>query len=493
MRGALTRPPGGRWRCGVPDPPRNGGGLGPKAYGLKASGWRGKFDFSWSYSGSVVGVGGPAAVTPVLVRAFGLWAQAAPLLRFRQVASGGDIALEVGPLTAPAIGLTTPDGRSITFSNGAAFSANATGPNQSLLNVATHEIGHALGLLHATTGNAIMNAFAGPQEVLNSDDYGAIRALYNWPPQQQLAFGTEQAPALCVCGGVLVMAWRGAGHDRNIWMSFSRDGANWSPQKRFGDVATIGGPALAYDGTRLWMVWRGTGDDQGLYFKSSTDLFARDNPPQQGLGFAGSSHGPRIAIIAGVPTMVWKGVNDDQGIYASQFRAGRWQGQTRIPNVGTAAAPAICQDIDGGARLLWRGVRGDQSLYTTTAPPGSLAFAPQVQVSWAIPGNGGAGPKTERPGSAGGPSLAVMYAAPNFTSPGATVIFAAWRGVDGDQGLWFSQLARDVAGAAPVWSSQANVHNVGSSEPPGIAYFNNQIRLAWKGVENDNGVYTLGN
>lgn len=487
------RQPATRWKCGVPDPSRTPGRLGIQAYGLKASGWRGKFDFTWSFTGTLNGVGGPNAVSPVLRRAFGLWAQAAPLLRFRQVNSGADIALGVGAITAPAIASTTADGRAITFSKTAAFSPNATGANQSLLNVATHEIGHSLGLLHATTSSSIMNAFASGQEALSFDDFQSIRALYNWPDQKRLGFGTEQSPALCVCGSTLAMVWRGSRANRNIWISTSRDGASWTPQRQFNDIATIGGPALAYDGSRLWMVWRGSGDDSGLYFKTSTDFFVRDNPPQQALGFAGSSHGPRIAIIGNIPTMVWKGSRDDHGIYASQFRNGKWQGQTLIRNVGTAAAPAICQDIDGGARMVWRGNPNDSTLYTATAPVGSLAFTPQVPVSWTIPGNGGARPKTERPGTAGGPSLAVLRTPPTFTTRGTTVIFAAWRGVEGDQGLYFSQLARDAPGTAPVWSSQANIPKVGSSEGPAIAVFNNQLRLAWKGVKDDTGVYTLGN
>lgn len=486
--------PAVRWRCGVPDPSGHPGGLGIQAYGLKSSGWRGKYDFTWSFAGNVNGVGGPGTVIPVLNNAFALWSQAAPLLRFRRLSSGGDISIGVGPLSAPTIGSTTADGRSITISSSAAFSPNARGPNQSLLNVTAHEIGHSLGLLHATTNGSIMNPFSSAQELLGFDDFQGIRALYNWPGQQRLNFGTEQAPALCVCGDTLAMVWRGAGSNRNIWISTSRDGVNWAPQRQFGDIATIGGPALAYDGQRLWMVWRGTGDDQGLYYKTSTDFFGRDNPPQQGLGFAGSSHGPRIAIIGGTPTMVWKGINDDHGIYASQFRSGRWQGQTRIPNVGTSAAPAICVDIDGGARMLWKGTPGDSNLWTSTAPAGSLAFTPQTRVSWTIPGNGGASPKTQLPGSAAGPSLTIMYRSPTFTAPAdPPVIFAAWRGIDGDQGLWFSQLNRDAPGTAPVWSSQANIPNVGSSEPPAIAIFNNQMRLAWKGVKDDTALYTVAN
>ncbi|MEM5426329.1 matrixin family metalloprotease [Paraburkholderia ferrariae] len=462
---------------------------------MKGGDWARKSAFSWSFSGNVPGVGGSNVVVPILRRAFGTWSTATPLLRFAQVTNGADIRINVGLLGPNIAGLTTPDGRQITITNGFAFAPTAASGSPSLLNVVTHEIGHALGLLHANTGNSIMFPTTSAQETLSRDDFDGIRALYGWPGQTPLNFTTEQAPALCVCGDTLAMVWRGGGDNRNIWIATSDDGLHWTQQRAFTDVGTIGGPALAWDGSRLWMVWRGTGNDQGLYFKTSRDFFVHDNPAQAPLSFAGSSHGPRIAIVRGVPTMVWKGINNDHQIYFSEFRSGRWQGQQIIPGVGTAAAPAICQDINGGIRLLWRGVPNDQALYTTAAPPGSYAWAPQSTLTWYLLGNGTTVPVSS--GTAGswcGPSLTVETSQPNFTTSGESVIHAAWRGIDGDQGLYFSQLARDQTGAAGEslnWSSQAKIPNVGSSQPPSIVSFKRQLVLAWKGVENDTRVYAI--
>ena len=80
------------------------------------------------------------------------------------------------------------------------------------------------------------------------------------------------------------------------------------------------------------------------------------------------------------------------------------------------------------------------------------------------------------------------------------VVFACWRGVEGDQGLYFTQLKRNIQqlngdgtiGASVVeWSSQTKIPHVGSSDPPAIAYFNGAIHLAWKGIEDDSNIYTL--
>jgi len=318
---------------------------------------------------------------------------------------------------------------------------------------------------------------------LGPDDVAGIKALYGWAPQNKLQGGTEQSPALCACGGTLAMVWRGSGHDHNIWISTTTDGVSWTPQRAFRDVGTIGSPGLAWDGRKLWMVWRGTGDDQGLYFKNSGDFFVRDNPGQQKIGGVGSSHGARIAIVGGVPTMAWKGVNDDHRIFVTRFVGGKWQGQSVVPSVGTSAAPAICQDIDGGARLLWRGINDDHVLWSTSSAAGAVPlWQPQHQLTWTVTGNATSGTvSTGTAGSLGGPGLTLV----------GNIVQAAWRGAANDQGLWFTQLAKDAIGGTTLnqWSSQANVPRVGSSDGPSIASFNSKLHMVWKGVQNDTGLY----
>jgi len=479
--------------CGFADPPHpSSGGLVPQSYGLKGAG-RGKSALTWSFAGNVPGINDVRRVLAVLKSAFNLWQAPVPALSFTNVNGNADIAITVADLGPPnptggqLLAKTSGDGRSIQINSEATFAPDnaalgAAGGN-SLLSVITHEIGHALGLLHATTESSIMFSISSSQETLGPDDIAAIKALYGWAPQVKLQGGTEQSPSLCACGNTLVMVWRGAGDNRNIWISTSTDGASWTPQRPFRDVGTIGSPALAWDGARLWMVWRGTGDDQGLYYKSSTDFFIHDNPGQANIRGVGSSHGPRIAVINGTPLMVWKGVNDDHGIYFSQLAGNQWQRQARVPNVGTSAAPAVCQDFGGGARLLWRGVGSDQKMWTTFTAGSLLSWQPQTTLSWPIEGNGTAGVTSiGTAGTAAGPALANV----------GNVIQAAWRGVDGDDGVYFTQLAPDAFGPTIVneWSSQARIPNVGSSDGPALAAFGGKLHAAWKGIPNDTGLYS---
>jgi hypothetical protein len=92
-------------------------------------------------------------------------------------------------------------------------------------------------------------------------------------------------------------------------------------------------------------------------------------------------------------------------------------------------------------------------------------------------GNGNKDNKVGTPGSDGAPAMAAQGGS----------VFAAWRGVPGDQGLYFTQLRKE--GGAPVWSAQSNIPGVGSSDGPAIAYFQNRLYLAWKGIEGDSGIY----
>jgi hypothetical protein len=467
--------------CGFVDPPLPQGGIVPQAYALKGAG-RGKTSMRWSFSGNVSGIASAKDATDTITKAFGLWENAVPALKFNgPVAGNVDIAISVGKIDKEkTVASTTFDGKSIIINDKKSFAkdfASTTGKQSSLLNVMAHEIGHALGLLHSTTKRSIMWAKTTSIETLQVDDIDGIRALYGWKPQARVSnFGTHASPALCACGDTLVMVWRGSG-DNNIWISTSTDGTTWTPQRAFRDVGTLGSPDLAWIDNELWMVWRGS-PDQGIYYKKSRDFFARDNPSQGHVGGVGTSHGPRIAGVNKTPTLVWKGSNDDGGIYYSRFIGGRWLPQQKIPGVGTASSPVALSD-DGGVRVLWRGVGKDHVLWTTTGSADFTGWKPQTQVNWTIMGNGNKSFETGTPGSDGAPTLAAHGGS----------IYAAWRGVPGDQGLYYTRFRKDPGESSGKWSTQSKIPNVGSSDGPAMAYFKGHLYLAWKGVKGDSGIY----
>ena len=449
---------------------------------------------TWSMAGTVNGVT-PAQMQSSITKAFALWTKAVPALVFNPLLdsqnrlrpSGGDISIGVGDLGAPnpttgnvTLGFTRPDGLAITFNNnnGVSFVPALPGGN-SLLGVAAHEIGHAIGILHSTTPGTLMFPFSSVTETLANLDIAAVRALYGWTPQREVqGIGTDSSPALCVCGPWLVMAWKGIGDDDRIWLSRTTDGDNWLPQRSVPGTGTTDGPTLAWDGATLWLAIRGVPDDDALYWATSGDLGDNWSAVTQIPG-TGSVCAPSLTVVGGVPLLVWRGISGDDALYYTTWR-NPWAAQQQIGGTGSEDRPSVCVGFDNLPRMVWRGVPGDDSLYTSTLV--GQFWQPQQQLSWVIAGNGPEGTVgIGVPGSSVGPTI---------TNAGGSV-FLAWQGVPGDDGIYFTQAAAGPGGVPPIeWSGQAVVKG-DTSHRPAIVMFMGLPFMAWKGVHDDHAIYTM--
>lgn len=478
--------------CVFLDPPGSPT-IGIRSYGLKGGSPR-KSQLTWRVTTAAAALLPGGAVTSIISQAFAKWSAVAPNLSFTLLTqqTGGDIVIDAGNLGSPApvtnsvvLGSTDPSGSTITFNSnaGVTFAPSLPG-NPSLLAVATHEIGHALGLLHNTNPGSMMYPFNSVTEALAPDDIASIKALFGWSSQSRVnGIGTDQSPALCACGGTLVMAWRGIGDDDRIWVSSSTDGINWTPQHIVPGAASTDGPTLAWDGFTLWLALRGVPGDDGLYWATSSN-FGNNWSAVSPIGGTGSSDGPTMTIFNGAPLLAWKGIPGDTGLFYTTWNNG-WAAQKNIPGVGSRDRPSICVDFAGVPRMVWRGVEGDDALYTSTllgAPPNVLFWQPQQRLGWVIAGNGPAGTVgIGNPGSGVGPS--------ETGAPGKVLL--TWQGVPGDHGIYFTQGAAGPGGIPSIeWSSQAVVPGIGTSARPSIASFGGRVHLAWKGVDDDHGIYT---
>jgi hypothetical protein len=332
-----------------------------------------------------------------------------------------------------------------------------------------------------------MNAFNGNLEALTLEDVAAIRAVYGWETQQPLPDrGSDSGPALCACGGILAMAWKGISGDSSIFYASSTDGRNWTEQRVVEGVGTSDSPSLAWDGTRLWMAWTGIQGDSSLFYGTTSDPARWPANPGIPVGNVGSSNAPSIAMTP-TPTLVWKGVDGDSGLFFSTFNAAsnpQWAAQQKIPGTGSSDRPALITDVTGQPLMVWKGIEGDSNLWATTRTGGF--WQPQQPIAWIVPGNGGSGTIDVRfPGTANGAGMA---------RDGNRVV-VAWRGAGDDSGIWFTQRTADVVGGVNIveWSSQGNIPGVGTSHRPAIAFFGGRLYLAWKGVDDDSTLFTTVN
>jgi Matrixin len=488
--------------CDFPDPP-GGIRLHTTAYTLKKH--RRKLSLTWTRSGFMplplpVGLIPPGGILhQTLLNAFQVWTDAlSGKLIFNYIKSP-----ELPALPSPAdititfedliradgsrrAGDTAADGTSIKFDTSTNWVAqNPTPPGgASLLAVATHEIGHAIGLLHSTSDGSVMFPLNANTERLTQDDINGALALYGWDGQQPIPdVGTDRGPALCACGPLLAMAWKGIDDDDRIYYATSMDGSTWTPQHAIEGVGTSDSPSLAWDGTLLWMAWKGIPGDSGLYFATTADPSSWPANPGQPIGNVGSSNAPYIAIIGSDPLLVWKGTGEESGIFSSIFNFSSsppWRPQRPIPGIGTSDRPALVTDVSGEPLLVWKGIEDDSNLWASTKT--GLFWQPQEAVAWIVPGNAESG--TEEfafPGAARGPGI---------TTDGSRVLLV-WRGAGDDQGIWFTQRAEDIIDGTrkKQWSSQGNIPGVGTSHRPAAAFFNGRLYVAYKGADDDHTIW----
>jgi len=366
-----------------------------------------------------------------------------------------------------------------------------------MLAILVHELGHALGLLHSTNNVSTMWPFGG-QQVLGEEDIAAIRALYGWSKQAAVPdVGTDASPVLCALPGELVLAWKGI-DETALWFSRSADGQAWSSQNTMPGSASSDAPTLAWDGSRLWMAWRGVAGDTSLYWSTSFDA-GRNWVQQRKIAGVGSTQGPSMTIHRGAPLLVWRGVDGDSGLFYTAWDGSGWLPQESVGGTGSTDRPAVSMDVNGSPRMVWRGISGDDDLYTSSmrvALPNPLQgfWQPQQHVSWIVAGNGRRGTAgTDYAASDLGPSLAALLpgaALGGAPPPERDRLYMTWRGVAGDQALYFTQGNAGPDGIPEFeWSTQAAIQGVGSSHRPAIALFQDNIHLAWKGTDDDTTIW----
>ncbi|MGD9986124.1 matrixin family metalloprotease [Pseudonocardia sp.] len=476
------------------DPPGSSG-LHPSAYGPPAGRWPDTaLTYSVSTSGGVVlDTNGnqltAAAMVQLIGDAFDQWAgtwspltltrvptNATPPPDIRARFVGTDVEPDFADPTVMGTGAYPPRGR-IRFTTARNFT------ERSMTTTAIHEMGHALGLTHSGDRASVMYPWNLRLRTIDQDSRDAITDVYApWSPQAGLPDrGTEDRPALASSGPAgfggsnreLSAVWRGAAGDRTIYHSRYRNGS-WTEQRRVPGAASTHGPALAQyslrDGTAA----------TGLLMlwkgaEGDSTLWWNVNPGD-GDGWT-TPH--RIADVGtsarpalsylGDTVAAWKGVEGDTGIYWASMQGAIWQPQQRVPDAESSHGPALA--VLGRRLYLFFRDPEDSTLWYVSRGEGSeeLWSTRRIVEADDYSLDTGGGVRIT-PGSSEGPAAATHL----------DRILLAWKGAQDDSGIYW------CAFNGSEFSPQLQVDDVGTSTGPGLGSLDTLTYMMWKGVTGDN-------
>lgn len=140
-----------------------------------------------------------------------------------------------------------------------------------------------------------------------------------------------------------------------------------------------------------------------------------------------------------------------------------WSPPELIPNVGTGTAPCLTtfQNRLYGA---WKGAGSDHQIwYSSTdgsTTNGKLNWTSQKTI-------GGAGTQ-------GTVAIATF----------GNLLFAVWRGINDDQGLWYSTYS-----GTGDWAPQQRIPGAGSAIGVGLGVFQGRLFAIWRGINDDQQLY----
>ncbi|MFC9842525.1 hypothetical protein [Streptomyces sp. NPDC127595] len=283
-------------------------------------------------------------------------------------------------------------------------------------------------------------------------------------PATALGSGTTDLPA-----GSTFMAWKGVTGDQQVWWNSLQNGGNgWSAPQPVPGASSSAGVALAgQGGGPLFMTWKGVSGDERIWWNWFDGTTWSGAQPVPG---ALSSVGPALAPYAGV-FMAWKGSSGDQRIWWNSYYGG-WTAPQAVPGASSSFGPALTVRKIGYGEpyMAWKGVEGDQAVWWNKYQGGSTG-----QNTWTVP--------QTIPGAA--TSAGVALAAP----PGGGV-HLAWKGIAGDQRIWWSQT---YPSSPDVWRTPQVVPYATTDVGPALAVYGSSTYMTWRETQSEQVLWSLFN
>jgi hypothetical protein len=215
---------------------------------------------------------------------------------------------------------------------------------------------------------------------------------------------------------------------------------------------------LISNGGNLYAAWKGEPNDDRIFYshRNGSGTWSAASPMASATVGGNTSAGPSLGIFNGSVYAAWKGEWSDPRLFWARYNGTNWENQQQIPHAYSDEGPALCAYSSTKLIAAWKNF--DQTLY--------YAIYDSSNSKWSEPAT--------IPGTASsvGPSLAAL----------GGKIYAAWKGEDSDQSLWYSYYDGS-------WHPQTKIAGVGSSVGPSLATVGSKLYAVWKGESSDQNLY----
>jgi hypothetical protein len=313
---------------------------------------------------------------------------------------------------------------------------------------------------------------AGDQRIFYSVyDY----ATNSWSPGAPIeGANTNLSPSLVSLPNGALLVWKGVEGDQRMFYSvYDRDSDSWSPVTNIEGANTnriISLSSLPGDNNVL-MTWKGVEGDQRIFYS----VYDRDSDswsPGAPIEGANTNLSPSLVGIAHIPTvlMTWKGVEGDQRIFYSvyDYATNSWSPVTNIEGANTNHYPSLASMVTR-VLMTWKGVEGDQRIFYSVYDYATNSWSPGAPIE-------GANTSTD-------PSLTAMVLS---TDGSAAQILMTWKGIAGDQRIFYS--VYDYA--TNSWSPGAPIEGANTNRITSLSYLpGGNALMTWKGVEGDQRIF----
>jgi hypothetical protein len=277
----------------------------------------------------------------------------------------------------------------------------------------------------------------------------ASTGQYTFTPQQKvLTLGTTTSPAICSSNGTLYLFYKGESDDYIYWATSSDSGNTWVDNHKLAlgngiqlpepgsddqNPQTSAGPTAVSANNCIYLFWKDATKNDILWTVTSpigenSDLWAYETSITTPNGAPETTVSPAVTLQGETIHLVIKGQSDGNlywTTYSTQVNpggnnlyfdtGGPWSSQTQIFSNVAATAPALVCDGNGVVWLAWTGGNGG--------------------VTYAYLNSGKWVGETNRAGIGSSDRPALIS-----TGKDSAMIMMAWKGQQGDPGIYYSSM-----------------------------------------------------